>query len=466
MRKRQLHVAMALPVLLCALKGALLADELGDQARRLHQALKDKIVKLDFTLEYEALGRTHSLEGSASGIVVSPDGLVMFTGFALFRGAYGQLTPGGPQDIKVTFLDQREYQADYVGVDRKLNLAFVKLKTEADAKLPFLEFKRDLRLEVGELVMVCDVLPERLGGGLKAELARISSVVEKPAGLCVIHPEAVRAVGAPVFTAAGDAVGVMGISAAFGREARSYVAGRTSATFMPASLFIHLIDNPPAKESKKSWLGISVRQALTPELAEYWDIEDRKGVIVAHAYKGYPAAQAGIKDEDIIVEFAREPVEVSSSLQIDTFTNRVTGIAPGTKVPVTVLRREQGEFAQHVLEVTLEEAPKDRYHAEKFSDDQFGITVREITFDSADDPEEPESFVGVIVDQVEPGGWAGLAGVRPGDRALKIGEDRVQGIDDFKRLLELARKAEKKEVLLFVRRAVTTHYIRIETHWE
>jgi len=428
--------------------------------------MRDKIVQVDFTVEYEALGRTHSLEGSASGIVVSADGLVMFTGFALFRGAYGQLTSRGPQDIKITFLDHTEYQADYVGVDRKLNLAFVKLETEADTRLPFLQFQTDISLEVGEPVMVCDLLPEALGGELKAELARISAVVEKPDRLYLIHPEAVRAVGAPVFNAAGDAVGVMGITAAFGSEGRSYVTGRGCATFMPASLFTHLIQNPPTKEGKRSWLGISVRQALTPELATYWGIEGRKGVIVAHAYKGYPATKAGIRDEDIIVEFAAEPLEVSSNAQIDTFTHRVTGIAAGTKVRVTVLRREQGKFAPHVLEVTLEEAPKDRYHAEKFSDDEFGITVREITFDSAEDPEDPESFAGIIVDTVEAGGWAGLAGVRPGDRVLNIGEDQVTGIDDFKRLLELARKAEKKEVLLFVRRAVTTHYIRIETHWE
>lgn len=434
--------------------------------RDVYAGVRDKIVEVDFELEYELAGRTHSVKGGASGIVVREDGLVMFTGFALLRGAYQRLTPAGLQDIKVTFLDETEYQAEYVGTDRKLNLAFVRVKTAADTKLPFLEFKPAVSLEVGDPVIVCDVLPDKLGGGLKAEVARIAAVVQKPGKLYVIHPQAVQAVGAPVFNASGEAVGVIGISAAFGSQARSYVIGRTCATFLPASLLTPLIENPPPKESTRSWLGVSVRQALTPELATYWGVEGHQGVIVAHAYQGYPAAQAGIKDEDIIIEFDGEPVEVSRNNQIDNFIDRVGRIPPGRKIAVKVLRRQAGKFAQQVLEVTVEEAPKDRYHAEKFKDDDFGITVREVTFDSADDPEDPDSFVGVIVDKVEAGGWAGLGGVRARDRILKIGEDQVKGLDDFKRLLELARKAKQKEVLFFVRRGISTHYIRAETHWE
>ena len=166
------------------------------------------------------------------------------------------------------------------------------------------------------------------------------------------------------------------------------------------------------------------------------------------------------------MKFANEAVEVSHDREVAFFTSRVAIIPPGTKVPVTVFRKEADTYVPRTFEVTLAEAPRDRFHAEKFEDKEFGLTVRATTFDSVEDPEDPKSFLGVIVDKVEAAGWAGLGGIRRGDRILKIGQDEVQDLADFKQLLEKARQDKQKEVVFFIRRGISTHYIRADTDWK
>lgn len=54
-------------------------------------------------------------------------------------------------------------------------------------------------------------------------------------------------------------------------------------------------------------LGIEV-QNITPELARYYNLEDRRGVIVTHVEGGSPADRAGFKRGDIILEIERQKV--------------------------------------------------------------------------------------------------------------------------------------------------------------
>ena len=62
-------------------------------------------------------------------------------------------------------------------------------------------------------------------------------------------------------------------------------------------------------------------------------LETEGGVLVVSVEGGSPAAQSGIRDGDIIVSFAGEPVR-----GIDDLHRRLTGERVGTKTDVTVLR--------------------------------------------------------------------------------------------------------------------------------
>lgn len=91
-------------------------------------------------------------------------------------------------------------------------------------------------------------------------------------------------------------------------------------------------------------LGVQL-QSLTDQLAEYFGVGDRGGVLVSAVRDGSPAAAAGLRAGDVVVAFDGEAVDDASDL-----TRAVRGAEAGT-VSVTVVRR--GE--ERSLEVELPE---------------------------------------------------------------------------------------------------------------
>src|SRR6185503_20197643 len=60
-------------------------------------------------------------------------------------------------------------------------------------------------------------------------------------------------------------------------------------------------------------LGVQI-QALTPELAKSFKLENVKGVLVASVEANSPAAKAGLQPGDVILTFDGKPVENANEL--------------------------------------------------------------------------------------------------------------------------------------------------------
>ena len=65
---------------------------------------------------------------------------------------------------------------------------------------------------------------------------------------------------------------------------------------------------------KRAFLGIKI-QEVTPSVAQRLKIRVRAGVLVDGVTSSSPAETAGVKKDDVIVEFAGEPVRVPGELQ-------------------------------------------------------------------------------------------------------------------------------------------------------
>ena len=89
----------------------------------------------------------------------------------------------------------------------------------------------------------------------------------------------------------------------------------------------------------RSWLGVFI-QDVDDGIAKALGLEDREGVIVSDVIDDSPAEKAGIKVEDIIVEFNGVKVRDASNLK-----NMVSSTKPGTRASVDIIRGKKKKTA-------------------------------------------------------------------------------------------------------------------------
>jgi len=97
------------------------------------------------------------------------------------------------------------------------------------------------------------------------------------------------------------------------------------------------------------YLGVRV-QDITRELQRARDLPNSEGALINRVEPGSPAADAGIRRGDVIVELDRRQIGDSSDL-----ISQVGDLEPGAKVSVVVLRNG----TRKSLTVTLGERPKE-----------------------------------------------------------------------------------------------------------
>ena len=151
-------------------------------------------------------------------------------------------------------------------------------------------------------------------------------------------------------------------------------------------------------------------RAITPALAESLGLSGTTGALVGDVEDGSPAAKAGVKRGDVITAINGERVKDSNVLR-----NEIAQLQPGTSVKVTVLR----DGKEQVLDATLgalqpagnTPAAEGRRRAEgAFGSQRRAADGRTALASSACDVSN-----GLVVADVEPGGRAASAGLRPGD---------------------------------------------------
>ena len=118
------------------------------------------------------------------------------------------------------------------------------------------------------------------------------------------------------------------------------------------------------------------------------------------------------------------------------------------------------------IEVALEEpfpAASDMKH---YKDDDFELTLREMTVPERLDKEMRKDERGVIVERLEPAGWAALADVQGDDVVLSIDGQPVPDAASAEKALKAARESRAKRVVFFVKRGIQTLFLELEPMWD
>jgi serine protease Do len=323
--------------------------------------------------------------------------------------------------ITVKLADEREFEAELVGRDPNTDLALIRIKDASD--LVPLKLGDSDALSVGSWVMAVGSpfgLEQTVTAGIVSAKGRAlgsgpyDDFIQTDAS---INP---GNSGGPLLNMNGEVVGI---------NTAIVANGQGIGFAIPVSMAQGIVQQLQANGSvTRGWLGVSI-QDLSPELAEYYGIKDKKGVLVAQVFEGDPADKAGIKANDVIVEIDGKSIESSRDL-----TRTIADLAVGKKATVTLLR----DGKEKTVNVKIAKRGDAEPLAQRKPEDseKLGIRIAEATPETAKRFGHSESEKGVLVVGVEPGSKAAEAGVRQGDMVKEVNRKPVTSVPELRAEVE------------------------------
>ena len=196
----------------------------------------------------------------------------------------------------------------------------------------------------------------------------------------------------------------------------------------------------------RSTIGLTLQPLQ--DLETFFEVGKTEGAIVSSVESDGPAAKAGIRAEDILLEFGGEKVEARYPEQLFDLRRRVSQTPVGAKVQVR-LKRGSEVLA---LEITTEELTTVR--SEEVNFEKWGLIGQNIT-DRLAQREKLSNTKGVYVTGVRRGEPAEKGGLDRGDIIVRIGEKDVPNVGDLQKEYDAAVRGKQTMVLLRVRRGLS-----------
>jgi len=271
--------------------------------------------------------------GSGSGVIVSPDGLVLTNSHVV----------GGASRIRATTAEGQSLTAQVVGDDPDTDLALVRINESLT--LPFAPLGDSRRLKRGQLVIaignplgfestVTAGVVSALGRSLRASTGRlIDDLIQTDAALNPGNS------GGPLVSSHGEVVGINTAIIA-GAQGICFAIAANTAKFVLGELVRH-------GRVRRGYIGISAAQTRLPRrLRHEAAVAQDSAVVVAGVEPGSPGARAGLVAGDVLLAVGGQPVTGA-----DDLVRLLTGDTIGRAVELDVLR----EGARRQLTLTPEE---------------------------------------------------------------------------------------------------------------
>jgi serine protease Do len=368
-----------------------------------------------------------------SGFIASADGHIL-TNNHVVKDA---------EDITVKLVDGREFEAKLIGTDPESDVAVIKIDAE---NLPTLELADSDKIEVGEWVVAIGNpfgLTHTVTAGIVSAkgrsdvgLATYEDYIQTDAA---INP---GNSGGPLITLDGK---VVGINTAILGPGGNIGIGFAIPINWAKNAFDQLIESGTVV---RGYLGIYYEE-LTPALARAFGLdEDAKGVAITSVLDDTPAADAGLKHNDVIVEFNGKSIKDK-----DAFLKRVAVLKPGTKVKLVVLR--DGKRKSVTVKLGTRPAKGEVTRSEPETLEKLGLAVRDLT-DDLTQRYGYEGVNGVVITRVDPGSPAAKAGLVPRILIMEVNRKPVRDTKEFN---EAIKGISKGDILFLVTDGRHAHFV-------
>ena len=360
-----------------------------------------------------------------SGFIIDKDGYIVTNNHVIDNA----------DKIVVILKDEKEFEAQIVGRDKNTDLALIKI--ELNHNLPVLRFGDSDALKVGQWVVAIGNpfgLEQTVTAGIVSAKGRVigsgpyDDFIQTDAS---INP---GNSGGPLLNMKGEVIGIN----------TAIVAGGQGIGFaIPVNLAKNIIAQIKSTgEVTRGWLGVGI-QDISEEVAEYYGIKEKKGVLVTEVFPDDPADLAGIKPKDVIISVNGKTVDSARLL---------TGMIADTHVGDTIQIKINRDGKTRTIDVKIAKREETKIAGRSTQEKEqgpLGIQVSEIT------PETARRFnlkdaKGVIVTGVDPESKAAEAGLQIHDIIREINHKNITSVSDLNKTIDEIPEGET--INLFIRR--------------
>jgi len=364
------------------------------------------------------------MSATGSGFILESDGYIITNAHVV----------GEADSIIVKLADKREFQAKLLGIDKRTDVALLKINAK---DLQAVKIGNPKNIKVGEWVAA-------IGSPFGLENTMTVGVISAK-GRALPQENFVPFIqtdvainpgnsGGPLFNTNGEVIGI-------NSQIYSRTGGYMGLSFaIPIDVAMDVADQLKMNgRVVRGWLGIAI-QVVTDELKEALGLKDNSGALVAAVNKNTPAGKAGIEAGDVILKFNNKVIALSSDLP------KYVGMTkPNKVVPVQIWRNGKTK----ILRVKIGEMPIDKMQASnkktnKESVNRIGLVLKE---SGAKDKKMFDGRNGLVV--MKATGQAVSSQIRTGDIILALNNTPVTSVRAFNREINKTPKGKTIALLIF-----------------
>ncbi|MGE5238545.1 MAG: DegQ family serine endoprotease [Chloroflexota bacterium] len=360
-----------------------------------------------------------------SGVIVDRNGYVL-TNNHVIKDA---------DDIRIKLADTREFKGKVVGTDPKTDLAVIKIEAN---HLQAVRMGDSDRLKVGEMVIAVGNpfgLNQTVTSGIVSATGRANVGIADYEDF--IQTDAAINPG----NSGGALVNVRGELVGINTAIFSTTGGYQGIGFAIPSNMAKVVMESLIKTGKvvRGWFGVTM-QPVTPDLAKEFGLSDERGAIVADVAEGSPAAKAGIRRGDVIIEFDGKEVN-----DVPALRNMVAAALPNREVTVKLLREKKVK----TVRVAIKELPHElQVTSGDVENNLKGVSVQNITPELRKGFGIPKQITGVVITDVEEGSPV-YGGFARGDVITEINRKAIKNTKDYEAVVSKLKPSQNVLVLIY-----------------
>ena len=353
-----------------------------------------------------------------SGFIIDEKGIVV-TNNHVIQGA---------EDIMVSVNGSTEYKAKVIGTDPYMDLAV--LQIQSDKKFQSVTFGDSDKARIGDWVVAIGN-PYGFGGTVTSGIissknrdigGKYDDFIQTDASINVGNS------GGPLFNLDGKVIGINTAIISPGASG-SVGIGFAIPSNQASNVISQLIE---FGETKRGWLGVRI-QEVTKEIADVENLKKPKGALVASVLENSPAAKAGIKAGDIILEFDGKSVDT-----MRTLPKLVAQTKVGKRV-ILKIWRNQKLISKRVLLGRLESSKEFKAENKPEPDtskytkvESLKIFIRDLKKEDISERNLPKNTTGVVVMKISEG--SPLMFVSVNDVIVELQKKKVINSSQFSNL--------------------------------